>query len=211
MKLSDCDAVILAGGLGTRIKDALPVGCPKAMADINGKPFIKVLLDHLRAQGFEKFTLCVGYGQEQIIEAVTKEHLATFVCEHEQMGTGAAIRLMLRSKVIKLSDPFFVFNGDTISYGVPYDGIIDAFTWPEFPTAYLWCRLITTFRYANKNVGTFMVRNNARLRNAIEWEPREKFNLEDLPIHGDIGIINVTEPFIDIGIPDGLRMARERF
>ena len=204
MKISDCDAVILCGGKGTRIKHMLPDGTPKAMADINGKPFIEVLIGRLKAEGFEKFTLCVGYGQDQIVETVCKNELAMFCCEHKQFGTGGALRMMLRSPAIQLSDPFFIFNGDTICEQVPYGYALGMHEWHEHRRA-----LLTTLRFKHANIGTFIVSH--AIVPVLEWEPRESFNIEELPIHLAVSIVGVNEPFLDIGTPAGLMAARERY
>ena len=66
MELSKIDTVILAGGLGTRLKKVLN-NEPKCMALINGKPFIDILLDNLVSQGLKRFVICVGYFREQVI------------------------------------------------------------------------------------------------------------------------------------------------
>jgi len=58
-------AVILAGGLGTRLRPILS-GTPKAMAPILGHPFLEYLLRDLSAAGIRTAILCVGYLKEQI-------------------------------------------------------------------------------------------------------------------------------------------------
>ena len=54
------EAIILAGGLGTRLREAVP-DLPKAMAPVAGKPFISFVIDHLRMQGIERFVFSLGY------------------------------------------------------------------------------------------------------------------------------------------------------
>ena len=51
---SKIDTVILAGGLGTRLRPKLN-NKPKCLAIINGKPFIDILLDNCIAQGLKRF------------------------------------------------------------------------------------------------------------------------------------------------------------
>ena len=60
-------AVILAGGLGTRLSKAVP-GLPKPMAPVNGRPFLEHQIDYWIAQGIDHFVLSVGYRREVIIE-----------------------------------------------------------------------------------------------------------------------------------------------
>ena len=47
------EAIILAGGLGTRLKEAVP-DVPKCMAPVNGKPFLSYVIDYYSGQGIEK-------------------------------------------------------------------------------------------------------------------------------------------------------------
>lgn len=58
-------AVILAGGLGTRLKP-LTEQVPKVMVPVNGKPFLLHLLELLKSQGLSDIILCIGYIGEQI-------------------------------------------------------------------------------------------------------------------------------------------------
>ena len=53
-------AIILAGGLGTRLRAAVP-DLPKPMAPIAGRPFLEYLLDYWAAQGIRRFILSVGH------------------------------------------------------------------------------------------------------------------------------------------------------
>ncbi|RME82194.1 MAG: D-glycero-D-manno-heptose 1-phosphate guanosyltransferase, partial [Planctomycetota bacterium] len=59
------EAVILAGGLGTRLRSVVS-GIPKPMAQIRNKPFLSYLLDNLDQAGFHKVILAVGYQWEKI-------------------------------------------------------------------------------------------------------------------------------------------------
>lgn len=60
-------AVILCGGLGTRLRP-LTNTMPKPMAPVNGKPFLYYLLQQLAEQGIKRFILLTGYKGEQIID-----------------------------------------------------------------------------------------------------------------------------------------------
>src|SRR5690606_14612631 len=58
--MTDCDVIILCGGLGTRLKSVLS-DRPKAMANIHGRPFLSFLLDHWFRHCARRFIFCTGY------------------------------------------------------------------------------------------------------------------------------------------------------
>src|ERR1043165_186059 len=68
-------AIILAGGLGTRLRDAVP-DLPKAMAPVAGKPFLSYVIDSLRMQGVEHFIFSLGF-KADVIKEYLKEHYPT--------------------------------------------------------------------------------------------------------------------------------------
>jgi D-glycero-alpha-D-manno-heptose 1-phosphate guanylyltransferase len=59
------EAVILAGGLGTRLREVVDE-LPKSMAPVNGRPFLSYILDHLSAYNFKRIILATGYKNEAI-------------------------------------------------------------------------------------------------------------------------------------------------
>ena len=61
------EAIILAGGLGTRLKGVI-YDIPKVMAPVNGRPFLEYLLDYLDHNVIEHVVLSVGYKYEVIQE-----------------------------------------------------------------------------------------------------------------------------------------------
>jgi D-glycero-alpha-D-manno-heptose 1-phosphate guanylyltransferase len=54
------EAILLAGGLGTRLRSAVPE-LPKCLAPVRGRPFIAYVTDYFRRQGIEKFIFALGY------------------------------------------------------------------------------------------------------------------------------------------------------
>ena len=54
------NVIVLAGGLGTRLKSIVS-DVPKPMADIDGTPFLELLLENLARQGAKQFILCVSH------------------------------------------------------------------------------------------------------------------------------------------------------
>ena len=73
------EAIILAGGLGTRLKPVVG-DLPKCLAPVAGKPFLGYLLDFAKKQGIKKFIFALGYKSE-LIESFVKKYLpATPIC-----------------------------------------------------------------------------------------------------------------------------------
>jgi len=117
MSIDDIDLIILAGGLGTRLRPALKTGQPKALAGIESRPFIDYLLDWLYQSGIRKITLSLGYGADQITQHLSRLSIPhdlsiQQVVEPRPLGTGGAIRYALQRTS---SDPLFIVNGDTIA------------------------------------------------------------------------------------------------
>ncbi len=111
MKITE--AIILAGGLGTRLKDAVP-NLPKCMAPVARRPFLFYVINYLRSQGIEKFIFSLGYKHE-VIEAYLDDQFSTlnFQCsiEAEPLGTGGGIKLACEKTTEK---NVLVVNGDTL-------------------------------------------------------------------------------------------------
>lgn len=104
-------AIILAGGFGTRLTTVQDV--PKPMAPINDVPFLQILLDDLLMKGISKFYLAVGHQHEVIIDYFGASYMGCkieYVIEDSPLGTGGAIKQALEHVS---SENIFVFNGDT--------------------------------------------------------------------------------------------------
>lgn len=106
------EAIILAGGLGTRLRAVVP-DLPKCMAPVNGQPFLLFVINALRIQGIERFVFALGY-KADVIENFLKTSYPTLdyttVIEEEPLGTGGAIQLAL-SKCN--TENVLAANGDT--------------------------------------------------------------------------------------------------
>lgn len=105
------DAVILCGGLGTRLR---PVSgdLPKALVPFAGRPFIDILIESILPFGFRRFVLCVGYRSEKIREHFGRQdYEVVFSEESEPLGTGGALK---NARPHILSNPFLLLNGDSL-------------------------------------------------------------------------------------------------
>jgi NDP-sugar pyrophosphorylase family protein len=113
MDITECDVVILCGGLGKRLRNIIK-DRPKPMVEISGRPFLEILMDYVASFDLRRFILCTGYMGDKIKEHFwgKNSHLEVlFSEEHELLGTGGAVKNA--SHLIR-SDPFFVMNGDSI-------------------------------------------------------------------------------------------------
>lgn len=106
-------AIILAGGLGTRLRETVP-DLPKCMAPVGGRPFLAYVIDYLRSQNVQQFIFSLGY-QSQIIKDYLQKEYATLdyavVVEEEPLGTGGAMQLAIQKTNAK---NVLITNGDTL-------------------------------------------------------------------------------------------------
>jgi D-glycero-alpha-D-manno-heptose 1-phosphate guanylyltransferase len=223
------EAVILAGGLGTRLRDVVEE-LPKSMAPVNGRPFLSYILDHLLKFNFKRIILATGYKNEAIVNYFGDSYGSTkliYSVEKEPLGTGGAL-LLASSKIA--SGHFFVLNGDTL-FLVDMDGMEKSFTM-ESPVMTVALKPMSDFdRYGNITLdGNRIVSFNEKgfcSRGVInggvylldsEWlkrqSPGEKFSFEkdimEKRAGHDLmtGYISDTY-FIDIGIPEDYLRASE--
>jgi D-glycero-alpha-D-manno-heptose 1-phosphate guanylyltransferase len=112
-QISEIPALVLAGGLGTRLRSAFSNG-PKSMAPIGGRPFLEYLLLQLSRAGFRRVVLCLGYGRNQIESWVGNGRTwgldVVYSIESQPLGTGGAIK---QAEGSIHTDDFLVFNGDS--------------------------------------------------------------------------------------------------
>ena len=105
--------VILSGGLGTRIKSKTK-NHPKALLDIEGKPFIVRQLEYLSLQNIKKVIICAGYLGDQIQKVIGNGDAYNINVEYSfdgevLLGTGGSIKKALN----KLDENFFILYGDS--------------------------------------------------------------------------------------------------
>jgi len=107
------EAIILAGGLGTRLQSVVS-DVPKCMAPINDIPFISFIVDSLQKQGVDRFIFSLGYKNEIVIDFLEEwyKHLdKIYVIEQEPLGTGGAIKEACKAVWGRHA---LILNGDTL-------------------------------------------------------------------------------------------------
>ncbi len=110
--LDNITAIILAGGNGTRLQ-TLVSDRQKVVAQINGKPFLSILLAQIERFGIKKAIICTGYMSETVDAVIEKYDGALSVsCSLEKvpLGTGGAVKNALP---LVDTDYFMLMNGDS--------------------------------------------------------------------------------------------------
>lgn len=104
--------LVLAGGLGTRLREAVP-GIAKVLAPVGGRPFLAILLHRLWQTGFREVILCVGHAAEEVERAFGPAYRdlgIRYSREATPLGTGGA----LRQALALTADPWILaMNGDS--------------------------------------------------------------------------------------------------
>ena len=107
------EAIILAGGFGTRLKETVP-DLPKCLAPVKSKPILYYIINYLIENGVDRIVFSLRYKSNLVIEFV-KNNFGfidyDFVVEKETLGTGGALALSLKSTK---NDDVVVLNGDSI-------------------------------------------------------------------------------------------------
>lgn len=110
------DIVILAGGLGTRLRPAVS-DRPKVLAEIGGRPFMDVLIENLLRAGMQRIILSVGYLKDHIKDYYAEQGIL-FAEEESPLGTGGGVK---NAERFVQSDQCFVMNGDSwITGGIDF-------------------------------------------------------------------------------------------
>lgn len=112
--IKSMEAVVLAGGRGTRLRRA--VACfPKSLAPIGSAPFLSYLLSWLRDQGITDIILAVGYRRQDIVRQycgrMPRGMRLRYSVETVPLGTGGALRNL---RTMLKGEEFLVLNGDSI-------------------------------------------------------------------------------------------------
>lgn len=222
--------LILAGGLGTRLRPVLGDTMPKALASIGGEPFLCWMLRGLRQQGVTEVVLSLGYGSGPIKALVTSRDFGiaiSVVEEDEPLGTGGAIVHALKAH--HASD-MIVMNGDTWSnldlralsafYRATRPDLVVAATRVDDASRYGTLDFDATSRrlsaFVEKrptqgyiNAGTYVV--NARTLLGFALPAKFSFEQDFLGERVDaldIRVFPEVTAFIDIGVPADYRRAQ---
>jgi len=227
------EALILAGGLGTRLRSVVS-DVPKPMAEVSGKPFLAHVVEYWIAQGITRFVLSVGYKSE-VIEAYFGAHYngaaIGYCVEPEPLGTGGGIHYALTHATFRGTHTL-ILNGDTIFLADGAKLAADAARNTRAITLSLKTvgdnnryggvvvannGQITAFE-SNRggemliNAGCYLVELAGLKKLLAPHAPRFSFEEDVLKPCAKAGLLAASiqeKPFLDIGIPDDYQRAAE--
>jgi NDP-sugar pyrophosphorylase family protein len=239
MKVSETQAVILAGGLGTRMRPVTEI-IPKPMIAVAGKPFLQHQLELLQNAGIARALLLVAYLGEQIRQYFGDGRKlgcrVSYSFEPTPLGTGGA----LKNAETLLQDAFIVVNGDTY-LAIDYQGLAQKFA--ELDCAALIVayekpgtavqdipanqvpnnlavnsnRVVTAYRKRNPEGLSHIDAGVIVLKKEIlaKLPAGQKCSLEEeiyprLIEQGEMRAWVTSEPFYDMGSPAGLAALEEK-
>jgi NDP-sugar pyrophosphorylase family protein len=216
--------VILAGGLGTRMRP-LTETCPKTLLPAGGRPFAHHQLHWLAAQGITEVIYSIGHQGNRIRRYWTEEPSPIpsirYVDEGDQLrGTAGALRLAREEGV--LDESFFVIYGDSF-LPVEFAPIWSAFHAGRQPA--LMTVLRNEGRWDRSNViyqpGRVMLYDKSAapgmqyIDYGLSCFRRDMFDdptpadlsalFHDLSLQGRLAGFQVHQRFYEIGSPEGLR------
>ena len=228
------EVLILAGGLGTRLRTVVQ-DVPKPMAPLNSFPFLHYIFKPLVAFKPSKIVLCVGYQHTYIQNYFKDNYLGlpiVYQIEEELLGTGGAIRAALHH--IQGSE-FLVLNGDSY-FDCDFKALLDFHHQKQASVSFAAKLLVDFERYGtlfvdeNSCIKAFQekqytskgfINSGIYMMNRSYFEkhtPEGKFSLEQdffekqVQQHQFYAYLKDQEAyFIDIGIPEDYERAKTYF
>jgi NDP-sugar pyrophosphorylase family protein len=232
LKLSQVEAVVLAGGFGTRVAHLL-VGVPKPMVPVAGRPFLEWVVRYLAQQGIPKVILSTGHladvvqthFQPQPVSGV----LTRCIAETQPLGTAGGF---LNAARVAGDSPeaWLVLNGDSLVFA-DLAKVAGELSNPAVAGVLIGCAVADASRYGTLaigpagelrgftekrpgrgviNAGIYLLR--ASLVCELAGPPPLSFEQDVFPQLIQRGVslkvLEVDAPFLDIGTPESLRQAQ---
>ncbi len=231
LTLESVTAVVLAGGLGTRVAHLLP-GIPKPMAPVAGRPFLDWVVRYLARQGVRRMVLSTGFladSVERHFAAQPVEGVAIrCIAEPRPLGTAGGFRHAAR-QVTPRPPAWLVLNGDSLALAA-LAGLFAGLSDPAVEGGLLGVSMPDASRYGTLefdadgalrrflekrpgagviNAGVYLLRDSL-VQTFPERDPLS-FETDVFPAclarRGVMRVEVVEAHFLDIGTPDSLPQA----
>lgn len=230
--MNDVKAVILVGGLGTRLRSVVPA-TPKVLAPIGDGSFLELLIRQLRSQAIRQLVMCTGYLADQIETTFGDGTMWSVSVEYsrEEIPLGTAGALKLAQRYLENVSEFLVLNGDSFLQTNFQDLMRFHCTHPDAAATMAVVRVEDAGRYgtvdadANGRVENFaektgshasgLVNGGIYVFNHTIWQyiPQGPSSLERdvFPrlVHRGVYAYEQRGTFIDIGTPSDYARAQE--
>lgn len=220
--------LVLCGGFGTRLKAVLP-DTPKALAPINGIPFLTFLMDNWIRQGVTRFVFLLHFRAADVIDFLDQYKCPqkgnaidiSYVIESEPLGTGGAVQHGLMKSNIR--DWFLLANSDTwLDDGIlalmegrqPSLIAVNAADVSRFGGLEIKDELVTNFLEKGRsrnpgwiNAGTYLLHRD--YFSSQKLGPRYSLETEilnDLAARGVLRALKTDCQFVDIGVPSDYKL-----
>lgn len=164
VELKDNIVVLMAGGLGTRLRP-LTNQIPKPLLKVGDKPILETIILGFKQHGFTNFILSVNYKKEMIKnyfqDGTNLGVFISYIDETERLGTAGALSLLKE----KPNNSFFVMNGDLLTK-INYEQLLK-------------------FHEETKAIATMCVREYEYQipYGVIETEHHQLLSIEEKPVH----------------------------
>ena len=226
---SHMQAIILAGGFGTRLQPVVP-HVPKPMAPMGEEPFLAALLRYMHAQGVREVVFALHH-RAAAIRDYFGHHFAgleiRYSIETTPLGTGGAIKRAL--PLLRRDEPVFVTNGDSLVM-LNYCDMLAHHNALGAPVSLASVQMPVTNRYSKLTIEDERITHYALLGDAeagaisagfyvmqpdvfMPYDMPDAFSIERdfLAVHTrelQPAVFEHVEYFIDIGIPDDYQRAQ---
>jgi D-glycero-alpha-D-manno-heptose 1-phosphate guanylyltransferase len=232
VSLSDVEAVVLAGGFGTRVAHLLS-GVPKPMVPVAGRPFLEWVVRYLVRQGIPKVILSTGYLGEVVEAHFQKQPVHSVhtrcIAETTPLGTAGGF---LNAARVSADAPaaWLVLNGDSLVFA-HLAIVAKELSHPEVAGVVVGCSVPDASRYGTLavgpagelegftekrrgsgviNAGIYLLRDS--LVRDLRGIPPLSFERDIFPQLIKRGVslkvVAVDAPFLDIGTPESLQQAQ---
>ena len=230
-KTNQIDVIILVGGKGSRLRELIS-DRPKPMAEINGEPFLNILISYISSYHLVRIILCVGHMSYYMRKHYEKKQYPleiVFSSEDRPLGTAGAVKNA--EKLIRTS-PFLVMNGDSfcsvnltefIGFHTSRKAVASMVVAPANDKSSDYGSLEMNelheiIRYEEKKSGQMRRCINGGIylfeKEVLSKIPEDKnysleYNLFPALVNNKFYGFETLEPVIDIGTPERLERARK--
>lgn len=218
------EAIILAGGFGTRLSHIIS-DVPKPMAPVANRPFLEILFHKLKEQGVTKLILAVGYKKEVIMDYFGDSYDGIpilYSVEDKPLLTGGAVK---KAMSLCRDDFVYVINGDTYfdvdlslmkthEFAIAVKEMVDFTRYGEVvtnsPGKIIQMKEKAPCAKGYINGGIYRLPRNCLELCSDCFSLEEDFFSENLHKY-DFYAVKSTGYFIDIGIPEDFYTAQSYF